>query len=143
MSDAQASEVAKVATLMADLDLCMLTTVARDGTLHSRPMSNNGEVEFDGSLWFFTDDATRKVQEIEQNPRVSVSFAAPDRGLWLALEGRAEIVRDDDLKEKLWLTELERWFAHGPDDDAVVLIRVRAERAEHWGSAGDGVVELG
>lgn len=137
------ANAARVAQLMRDIDLCMLTTVAADGALHARPMSNNGQVEFDGDLWFFSDEQTRKVREIEGDARVSVSFEAKERGLWLALEGRAEIVRDAAMKRTLWLTELERWFAHGPEDPGVVLIRVRAERAEHWGSAGDGVVELG
>jgi general stress protein 26 len=99
-------------------------------------------VEFDGDLWFFSDAATRKVREIEHDARVSVSFQQPERGLWLALQGRAEIVRDAAKKKQLWLKELERWFEHGPEDSSIVLIRVRAEKAEHWGSAGDGVVEL-
>jgi general stress protein 26 len=132
-----------IAELMRDLDLCMLTTRAEGGGMHARPMSNNGEVEFDGDLWFFADAKSRKVREIERDPHVSVSFAEAERGLWVALEGRASIVRDAAKKRELWLEELEQWFENGPDDDAVVLIKVTAERAEHWGSAGDGVVELG
>jgi general stress protein 26 len=139
----RASNVASVAKLMADIDLCMLTTIADGGVFHARPMSNNGEVEFDGDLWFFSNADTRKVREITADPRVSVSFQAPERGLWLALEGRGEIVRDAAKKKQLWLKELERWFEHGPEDESIVLIRIHAERAEHWGSAGDGVVELG
>ena len=42
--------------MMRDLDFCMLTTHAADGGLHARPMSNNGEVEFDGDVWFFSED---------------------------------------------------------------------------------------
>ncbi|MEO5588363.1 MAG: pyridoxamine 5'-phosphate oxidase family protein [Gemmatimonadaceae bacterium] len=132
----------KIATMMRKLDLCMLTTRAGTGALHTRPMSNNGEVEFDGDVWFFSNADTRKVTEIEADPGVIVSYSAPDNGLWLALEGQAEIVRDVGKKKELWLDELERWFDHGPEDDSIVLIRVRAERAEHWGSAGDGVVNL-
>lgn len=135
--------VMTISSLMRDLDLCMLTTRASDGTLHSRPMSNNGEVEFGGDVWFFADRRSRKVREIRQDPRVSVSYSAPERGVWLALEGKASVVTDIEKKKELWLKELERWFQSGPEDDSVVLIKVSADRAEHWGKAGDGVVELG
>ncbi|HEX8833472.1 MAG TPA: pyridoxamine 5'-phosphate oxidase family protein, partial [Abditibacteriaceae bacterium] len=47
-------KLAKLREMIKDIDLCMLTSVEADGTLHSRPMSNNREVEFDGGLWFFT-----------------------------------------------------------------------------------------
>ena len=43
-----------VAELMKDIDLCMLTTTTENGALASRPMSNNGEVEYDGNSYFFT-----------------------------------------------------------------------------------------
>jgi general stress protein 26 len=105
-------------------------------------MSNNGQVEFDGDVWFFSDRDSRKVKEIAKDPRVLVSFAEAERGVWLALEGRASIVTDPAKKRELWLAELERWFENGPEDESVVLIKVSAERAEHWGSAGDGVVDL-
>ena len=98
--------------------------------------------EFDGDLWFFSSRDSRKVREIGKDPRVLVSFTAAERGVWLALEGRASIVTDPARKRELWLKELERWFEDGPEDDSVVLIKVSAERAEHWGSAGDGIVEL-
>ncbi|MEO5816122.1 MAG: pyridoxamine 5'-phosphate oxidase family protein [Gemmatimonadaceae bacterium] len=133
---------AEIAKLMASLDLCMLTTHDGDA-LHTRPMSNNGEVEFDGDVWFFSNADSRKVREIEADPRVIISYSAPDRGLWLALEGSASIVTDVAKKKELWLEELEEWFEDGPEDDSIVLVNVSAERAEHWGSAGDGIVELG
>ena len=46
------------------------------------------------------------------------------------------------MKRELWLEELERWFENGPEDESVVLIKVGAEHAEHWGNPDDGVVEL-
>jgi general stress protein 26 len=130
-----------IAALMRDIDLCMLTTHDGDA-LHTRPMSNNGEVEFDGDLWFFSARDSRKVREIGRDPRVLVSFAEAEQGIWLALEGRASIVTDVAKKKELWLEELEEWFDDGPEDESVVLIKVSAERAEHWGSAGDGIVDL-
>ena len=43
-----------VAEMMRDIDFCMLSTIASDGAIASRPMSNNRTVEFDGERWFYT-----------------------------------------------------------------------------------------
>jgi len=57
-----------------DIDIAMLTTVERDGTLRSRPMATQ-QVEFDGDLWFFTYDSTPKVDEIAQERQVNVAYS--------------------------------------------------------------------
>jgi general stress protein 26 len=38
---------------MKKLDICLLTTQNGRGGLHSRPMSNNGDVAYDGNSYFF------------------------------------------------------------------------------------------
>ena len=43
----------KIGELIADIRFAMLTTVAADGTLDSRPMATQ-KTEFDGVLWFLT-----------------------------------------------------------------------------------------
>ena len=63
--------------MMRDLDYCMFTTRAEDGGLRSRPMSNNGEVEFDGDVWFFSAAESRKVAEIEVDPLAELSYSIP------------------------------------------------------------------
>jgi len=70
--------VKKLAELIKDIDIAMLTTVDEDGTLRSRPMSTQ-EVEFDGDLWFLTSDDTAKVGEISRENRVNVSYAKLDK----------------------------------------------------------------
>ncbi len=70
----RAATVRKVAKLMRDLDFCMMTTHAGRGGLHARPMSNNGEVEFDGHVWFFSAADARKVREIEANSAVHLAY---------------------------------------------------------------------
>jgi general stress protein 26 len=107
-------DIAAIAELLKKLDICMLTTRAADGALHGRPMSNNGEVEYDGDSWFFAQDGTRKVVEIEADPAVELAFIDTPNGTWINVEGRASIVRgDDERKRDLWLPDLERWFPDG------------------------------
>ena len=55
------------------------TTVATTGRLHSRPMSNNKEVEWDGDTWFFASADSSQVQEITRNPNVNLGYSRPDK----------------------------------------------------------------
>ena len=48
--------------------------VGGHGTLCSRPLSNNGIVEYDGNSWFITYVQSNKVKQIETNPSISLSF---------------------------------------------------------------------
>lgn len=134
---------AKLTELMRGIDLCMMTTVGSDGALHARPMSNNGEVEFDGDAWFFSSKST-KTEELRDDDRVNLSYVGGTKKapLWISLSGRARIVTAVAKKKELWQKELDRWFDNGPEDPKVVLIQVRAERASWWSYEDEGSVEL-
>jgi general stress protein 26 len=132
-TQAATADLKAVAELLKKLDICMLVSRAADGELHGRPMSNNGEVEYDGDSWFFAFGDSRKVRELEADPRTQLAFIDTPNGTWINVEGEAEIVRDDvERKKKLWLKDLERWFSDGPEDPNVVLIKVRAGHIDAW-----------
>lgn len=132
-TQAASADLKAVAELLKKLDICMLVSRAADGELHGRPMSNNGEVEYDGDSWFFAFGDSRKVRELEADPRTQLAFIDTPNGTWINVEGEAEIVRDDvERKKKLWLKDLERWFSDGPEDPNVVLIKVRAGHIDAW-----------
>ncbi|HEX8550661.1 MAG TPA: pyridoxamine 5'-phosphate oxidase family protein [Abditibacteriaceae bacterium] len=142
MSENEKTHEEKLATLrdlIKGIDFGMLTTVEEDGTLHSRPMSTNGEVEFDGDLWFFTDGTSHKVLEIEREHKVNVSYAHPQKQSYVSISGVATIVRDKAKIEELWQPQLKAWFPEGPETPGIALIKVEAERAEYWDSPGSGV----
>ena len=69
-----------VAAKMAKLDITLLTTHTSRGQLSTRPMSNNGDVAYDGNSYYFTYEGSRTVSDIEENPHVSLGFSGPD---WL------------------------------------------------------------
>jgi general stress protein 26 len=142
MATRRDSTIKKVAEMMRDLDFCMFTTRTDDGGLRARPMSNNGEVEFDGDVWFFSGADTRKVSEIEADPIVHLSYADTETFTFLSIGGEATIVRDVEKKQELWIDELERWFPEGPEDENVVLIKVTPSSVAYWNGDGDGELEL-
>jgi general stress protein 26 len=117
---------------MRDLDFCMMTTNSADG-MRARPMSNNGEVEFDGAVWFFTRADSRKIDDIKSDPQVHLAYADTANFVFVSMTGDAAIVRDDAKKKELWQKELERWFEDGPESEDIVLLKVTPWKVAYWG----------
>lgn len=128
----------KLRELIKDVDVAMLTTVAPDGRLLSRPLGTQ-EVEFDGNLWFATGHDSEKVREIEANPHVNVAYASRDRNTYVSVAGRASIVRDRETIERMWSPGMGIFFKHGKDDPNLCLVRVEAESAEYWDGPGSAI----
>ncbi len=138
----RSQEFKDVAKAMGQIDFCMMQTVGPQG-VSTRPMSNNGEVEYDGDNWFFTSAGTAKVREIRQDARVQLVFVDTQAVNFISVWGQGEIVEDMELKKKLWRKELEEWFPEGPEDKDVLLIKVRASRIQSWGQMGEHGLDLG
>jgi general stress protein 26 len=122
-------EIASIARLVAKARVAVITTVDPDGRLVSRPMAMQ-QRDFDGELWFFTEDPSHKTDEVRANPQVNVALDAG--GGWLSLAGEAEVVKDRAKIDELWDTGAEAWFTQGRDDPAVALLKVVAHSAEWW-----------
>lgn len=134
--------VKKLAALIKDIDFGMLTTIDAEGRLHSRPMSANKKVEFDGDVWFFTYGDTPKVYEIENKPYVNVSFADPKSQTYVSLSGRAELVRDRAKIEELWEPALKAWFPKGIDEPDIALLKINADQGEYWDAPSSVVAHV-
>jgi len=135
----QTPEFAAVADAMATIDFCMVQTVGEHG-VNTRPMSNNGEVQYDGDNWFFARSGSTKIAEISRDSRVQLTFADNEGPSFISVWGTGEILSDVDLKKKLWHKSLERWFENGPEDPDVSLIKVSAQKIQTWGRMGDHVL---
>lgn len=136
------SEYEKLAELIADIRVAMVTTVEADGTLHTRPLATL-EYQPGGDLWFFTKVASAKVDEVAQDTRVSLAYADTAKNTYVAVAGTAAVVRDRAKAEELWTPFARAWFPEGLDDPDLVLLRIRAERAEYWTSPGKSMYLFG
>ena len=80
------------------------------------------------AVWFATNPRTRKVAEIARHPHVVLHYFDPVTQSYVALVGRARVVRDRATKDAHWNPA---WSTYYPDrDTSVVLIVVQAERLE-------------
>ena len=133
------AHIEKLADLIDDIRVCMLTTVDTDGKPWSRPMAVQ-EVRFGGDLWFFTRDDSEKIEHIERNRKVGVAFAHPGRQDYVTMAGTAIVVKDKRKAEELWSEPARTWFPDGPDSPHLRLIKVEVERAEYWDSPSNPAV---
>ncbi|HMC91021.1 MAG TPA: pyridoxamine 5'-phosphate oxidase family protein, partial [Allosphingosinicella sp.] len=140
MADKRLSALAEE---MKDIDFAILSTRTEGGAIASRPMSNNREVAFDGHAFFFTCEDTRMVADVEADPRVGLAYQGTSgmlgmRPFFLAVEGRAELIRDKARFADHWTRGLDRWFKQGIDTPGLVLLKVAAERIHHWDGEEEG-----
>lgn len=133
-------EVSKLAALIKDVKIAMLTTVDQDGTMHSRPMATQ-QAEFDGDLWFFTDARSGKVDEVRSEQQVNVSYVNPDDSRYVSVSGLAWTVRDQAKAKELWNPALKAWFPEGLDDPNLALLKVKVEKAEYWDNPSGKMVQ--
>jgi general stress protein 26 len=130
--------IAKLRELLPAFRSAMLVTHPIEGSdPHARPMGLVGDPStFGGALWFFSDDRSRKVEEIGRHPRASLVLQSDDASRYLHCTGRAVIVEDRTRMRELYTPLLRTWFPDGLDDPHLTLIRFDVERAEYWDSPG-------
>lgn len=139
----------EIGEVMRDIDFCMLTTVS-DGGLAARPMSNNREVEFGGDTYFFADGDSRTVRDLEREPTVALAYQGSGGlmgvvgkpGIFIAIEGKGELIRDKAAFTSHWREELERWWPQGVDSPGLTLIKVKADRLHYWDGGEEGEIAL-
>jgi general stress protein 26 len=132
-------EIKKLREMIQDVKVAMLTTVDVDGSMRSRPMRTQ-EVEFDGDLWFFTDDTSPKTEEILRDRHVNVTYSDPNAQRYVSVKGQASLVRDKTKMAALWSPIYKAWFPDGLDDPNICLLRVEVDSAEYWDSSQSAIV---
>jgi general stress protein 26 len=63
-------------------------------------------------------------------------------GIFIAIEGKGELIRDKAQFAEHWQDELERWWPEGIDSPGLTLIKVHADRIHYWDSGEEGEIRL-
>ena len=132
----QKASLRHVAEKMKNLDFCMMVTQDGRGTFHSRPMSNNGKVEFDGNSWFFSYEDSNKVRQLEKDHTVSLIFQT-DKMVFIECYGTASIIKQKSILQDKWVDELSMWFPEGLETPGICLVKVTASRIHVWDKDGE------
>ena len=126
--------------MIKPLKCAMLSTHHR-GRIHSRPMALVQE-QFDGTLYFFTQDDSLKVAEVNEEQEVGISFSIPEKQIFLSLSGDARLNKDPALIRDLWNDQLESYFPEGQSDPHLALLEIKIDNAQVWSRAENQMVEL-
>ena len=142
MAEARTSEgLSKLADLIAGIEFAMLTTVGDDGLLRSRPMTTlDGDVE--EGLFFFVSRTGALVRDIRAERDVNVSYADPRGMRFVSVAGRASLVDDRALMQRLWKAAYRAYFPNGLGDPDLALLAVTIEEAGSWDAASSRLVAI-
>ena len=119
--------------LIKTFKTAMLVTASREGTMRARPMAV-AEMKPDADAYFATAIDSPKIDEIEANSRVLVTFQSSTQ--FAMIEGRASVVRDRAFIERLWQSDWKVWFPKGKDDPSLCILKVTGVSAEYWDNSG-------
>jgi general stress protein 26 len=131
----------KIAELVKDIHIAMMTTITKDGTMSSRPMAVQN-TPFDGTLWFLTRSNSGKVEEVDRDEHVTLTFAEPKSSKYIAVKGTASVSQDRGKIKELWNPMYKAWFPQGQDDPQIAVMRVDVTEADYWEASDSKLVVL-
>ncbi len=133
-----------IAKLMSKLDLCMMTTITPRGLTASRPMSNNGDVKYNGKSYFFTEGKSHVAKEILKNKHVGLSFISNGilKKTFVSVSGNAKLIKDREKMREHWNKDLEIWFDKGIETPGITMIEVDAKHIKYWSGREEGELNL-
>jgi general stress protein 26 len=133
--------IRKLAQLIKDVRVAMLTTTTDRGWLRSRPMVTQ-RVAFDGDLWFLSGKSTAKARDVRNRQQVDVAYMSSEEDRYVSVSGIATIVDDPGKAKALWNSSYAEWFPKGVADPDLVLIKVQVEEAEYWDPAQHRMIQI-
>ena len=129
------AELQKFYDMVDDIEIAMMTTRRADGHLVSRAMATQRRAA-GADLWFVTRDGMGKLEELEQDPHVNLSYYKDRTREWISVSGLATVSRDRQKVRELYAEDWRAWFPdegdsrHGtPDDPRMVLVGVTVHAA--------------
>ena len=119
--------------LIQQIKTAMFTTRRADGRLVSRPMATQKRDPM-ADIWFVADIESHKMDELENDANVNLSYFDTGSYEWVSVSGtatistdRAEIRRVHQPDWKAWFGEIDEVRDGGPDDPRLALILVDAD----------------
>lgn len=119
--------------LVDGIETAMFVTQRGDGALVSRPMATQKRNPI-ADLWFVTDVESNKIDELDANPGINLSYFSIKSKEWVSVSGTATISTDRATIRELYEPDWRMYFGAidevrdgGPDDPRLALILVDAQ----------------
>lgn len=131
----------KFKKLVEEVRTCMFITNTQEEHEHTRPMSTV-DVEDNGTIWFYTDIRSIKVEEVATDKKVHLTFAHPGKESYLDVHGTSSVVTDRNLIKQKWSPVVKAYFPNGADDPNVALLKVQPDEVYYWESETGKMVQF-
>jgi general stress protein 26 len=129
------TELQKLYDHIDEIEIAMMTTRRADGHLVSRAMANQKRAA-GADLWFVTRTGMPKLDEIEEDPHINLTYYKDRTREWVSISGLAFISQDRAKIHELYAADWKAWFPdegdsrHGTaDDPRMVLIGIDVHAA--------------
>ena len=113
--------------IMIAAKTCALITLDHEGRPRVRAMDPL-HPESDFTIWFGTNPKSRKVEQLKEDPRVTLYYVENDHSGYVMIHGTAQIVNNQKEKEKRWKVEWEPFYPNKSED--LILIKVSPQWME-------------
>lgn len=100
---------------------CALITIDSLGFPKARAMDPFSPEE-NFTVWMATNPRSSKVKDISRNNRVTLYYFDKDDPGYVSIQGIADLVNDEEVKQKFWKEEWENFYKNRTDD--YLLIKV-------------------
>lgn len=132
-SQTKTEKFSKEQTTLAAMEIikgsgkCALITLDGKGLPQVRTM-DPFEPENDFTVWLATNPKSRKVGQLKNNPNVTLYYADKNDNGYVSIYGTAELVNDQQEKDKRWKEEWKDFYQNRTD--GYLLIKVIPTRLE-------------
>jgi general stress protein 26 len=97
------------------------------------------------SIWVTTRGTSRKVKQLQENPKICLAFVEPPDGdKAVTVIGEAQIIPDIEKKRRVWKLapfDLYEHFPNGPESDDFCLLKIAINKIE-WREIGTGTAKI-
>jgi len=115
--------------ILEEAEFCFLITRGESEALNARLMQPFGPDD-DLTIWFGASPRSRKIREIRQDNRVTVTFEYAEEAAYATLLGEAAIKNNIEIRRRYWRESFSAFWPEGPGDDDYILIRFSPYRIE-------------
>jgi len=116
--------------------IAMLGTNGAEGYPNIRAMIKM-ENESLKRIWFSTNTSSKKVAQLQKNPKACVYFVDFDKWMGLMLGGIVDVLQDSESKQRLWREGFEKYYPLGVSDPDYSVLLFKAQ----WGNYYHGLAE--
>jgi general stress protein 26 len=110
----------KALIILKESKTCILTSISDDGAPSSRVMDPYIPHN-DFIIYLVTNPKSRKVLEINKDPRVVLTFQNNNNG-YVTIKGRVSIIKNPNEKDKFWKDE---WTPYYDSKENALLFKVK------------------